>query len=44
MARLECCGHLITDLLVEGAGKFARIHPQVVVAYIPLYCVFWRCG
>ena len=34
MARIECCGHLISDPLVEGAGRFASIHPQVGVAYI----------
>ena len=33
---VECCGHLITDLLVGGAKRFARIHPQVGVAYILL--------
>ena len=26
MAEVECCGHLITDLLVEGAKRCARIH------------------
>ena len=35
--RVECCGHFITDLLVEGAGRFARIHSQVGVAYILVY-------
>ena len=32
MASVGCCGHLIGDQLVEGAEKFARIHPQAGVA------------
>ena len=37
MARVECCGDLISDLLVEGAKRFARIHPQVGVGHILVY-------
>ena len=37
MARFGCCGHLITDLLVEGAKRFVRIHSQVGVGYILVY-------
>ena len=43
MSRVECCGHLITDLLVEGAKRFARIHPQVGVAYILVYFLYCMC-
>ena len=37
MARVECCGHLITDLLVDGAKRFARIYPQVDVGHFLVY-------
>ena len=39
MARVGCCGHLITDLLVEGAKRFVRIHPQVGVGHFLVYFV-----
>ena len=34
---LECCGHLISSLLIEGAGRFTRLHPQVGVACSSLF-------
>ena len=34
---LECCGHLISGLLIEGAGRFTRLHPQVGVACSSLF-------
>ena len=36
-ATFGCCGHLITNLLVEGAKRFVRIHPQVGVGYFLVY-------
>ena len=32
-----CCGHLIADLLVDGAKRFARMHQQVGVGHFHVY-------
>ena len=37
MVRVKCCGHLISDLLVKGAKRFVRIHPQVGVGHVLVY-------
>ena len=43
MVRVKCCGHLISDLLVKGAKRFARIHPQVGVGYFLVYSFLLVC-
>ena len=44
---LECFCHLICGLLIEEAGRFTRLHPQVILACSGVFffdCVSWRCG